>query len=102
MLMRNWILAAIVLVLSTGAQSIAQTKDGHVTTCTLKVTGMTCGGCESAVKLAAKRVDGVKTVNASAKSGTAVVAYDGSKTSPEVIAKAVTVNSGFKAEVMKK
>ena len=100
--MRNWILAAIVLVLSMGAQSIAQTKDGHVATCTLKVTGMTCGGCESAVKLAAKRVGGVKTVTASAKSGTAEVTYDASKTSPEAIAKAVTANSGFKAEVLKK
>lgn len=99
--MRNWILVAIVLVLSMGGQSIAQAK-GQVATCTLKVTGMTCGGCESAVKLAAKRVDGVKTVTASAKSGTAEVVYDASKTSPKAIAKAVTVNSGFKAEVVKK
>ena len=100
--MRNWILAAIVLAFSMGAQSMAQTKDGHVATCTLKVAGMTCGGCESAVKIAAKRVDGVKTVTASAKSGTAEVGYDAAKTSPEAIAKAVTANSGFKAEVMKK
>lgn len=102
MLMRNWILVAIVLVFSMGAHSIAQTKESQVVTCTLKVSGMTCGGCEGAVKLAAKRVDGVKTVTASAKSGTAEVGYDASKTSPEAIAKAVTANSGFKAEVVKK
>lgn len=99
--MRNLILLAIVLVVSTSVQSFAQAKQ-PVATCKLKVTGMTCGGCESAVKLAAKRVDGVKTVIASAKSGTAEVSYDPSKTSPEAIAKAVTRNSGFKAEVLGK
>ena len=99
--MRQWILVIVTLAFSMGAQAMAQTK-GPVATSTLKVTGMTCGGCESAVKLAAKRVDGVKTVTASAKSGTAVVTYDASKTSPEAIAKAVTAKSGFKAEVVKK
>lgn len=100
--MRNWILVAVMLAFTMGGHSIAHTKDGQPAMCTLKVTGMTCGGCESAVKLAAKRVDGVKSVTASAKSGTADVTYDPSKTSPEAIAKAVTANSGFKAEVAKK
>jgi copper chaperone CopZ len=99
--MRNWMLVVVMLALSMGAQSIAQTKD-QVATCKLKVAGMTCGGCESAVKLAAKRVEGVKTVTASAKSGSAEITYDAAKTSPEAIAKAVTANSGFKAEVLKK
>ena len=100
--MRNWILLAVVLAFSMGTHSIARTKDGPLVTCKLKVTGMTCGGCESAVKLAAKRVDGVKAVTASARSRAAEVAYDASKTSAEAIAKAVTTNSGFKAEVLKK
>lgn len=99
--MRNWILVFVMLALSMGTQSFAQTKD-RVATCTLRVSGMTCGGCESAVKIAAKRVEGVKTVTASAKSGTAEVTYDAAKTSPEAIAKAVTAHSGFKAEVLKK
>jgi copper chaperone CopZ len=98
--MRNLMLLAVMVAFSMSAQTWAQTKE-QVATCKLKVTGMTCGGCESAVKLAAKRVDGVKTVTASAKSGTAQVSYDPSKTSPEAIAKAVTTNSGFKAEVLK-
>jgi copper chaperone CopZ len=63
---------------------------------------MTCGGCEGAVKMAAKRVQGVKSVTASAKSGTAEVSYDPAKTSSNAIAKAVTENSGFKAQVLKK
>lgn len=100
--MRTWMLVALMLAFPGGAHTIAQTKEGHAAICTLKVTAMTCSGCEGAVKLAAKRVDGVKTVTASAKSRAAEVAYDASKTSPEAIAKAITANSGFKAEVLKK
>ena len=100
--MRNWILVVVMLAFSLGAQSLAQTKDGQAAVCKLKVTGMTCAGCEGAVKLAAKRVDGVKSATASAKSGTADVTYDASKTSPETIAKAITTDSGFKAEVVKR
>ena len=99
--MRNLILLAAMLMIAASVQTLAQTKQ-QVATCTLKVTGMTCGGCEGAVKLAAKRVQGVKSVTASARSETAEVSYDPAKTSPDVIAKAVTENSGFKAEVLKK
>lgn len=70
-------------------------------TCTLKIEGMTCGGCEGAVKIAAKRVDGVTAVTASYKTRSAQVTYDPAKTTPEAIAKAVTERSGFKAEVMR-
>ena len=98
--MRNLILLAGVLAFSMSVQPFAQTKQ-QLATCKRKVTGMTCGGCEGAVKVAGRRVDGVKTVTASAKSGTAEVPYDSSKTSPEAIAKAMTNNSGFKAEVLK-
>jgi copper chaperone CopZ len=100
--MRNWMLVAVMFAFALSGQAIAQTKDGRAAICKLKVSGMTCSGCEAAVKMAAKRVDGVKSVTASAKSGTAEVSYDASKTSPEAIAKAVTANSGFKAEVARK
>jgi mercuric ion binding protein len=69
---------------------------------TLKVTGMTCAGCTTAVKLAAKRVEGVTNATASYEKGTAEITYDSAKTSPDAIAKAVTEKSGFKAEVQKK
>lgn len=68
---------------------------------TLKVEGMTCSGCEAAVKMAAKMVDGVKDVSASAPKGIAEVSYESSKTNPDAIAKAITENSGFKASVPK-
>lgn len=99
--MQTWTLLVTMLALSIVAYPFAQANAGRTVQCTLKITGMTCGGCEGAVKLAAKRVDGVKSVTASAKSGTADVTYDTAKTSPEAIAKAVTKGSGFKAEVLK-
>jgi periplasmic mercuric ion binding protein len=70
--------------------------------CTLKMTGMTCAGCTTAVKLAAKKVDGVKDATASYEKSTAEITYDPAKTNPDAIAKVVTEQSGFKAEVLKK
>ena len=45
----------------------------------LKVSGMTCGHCEKAVKTALMGVDGVASVIVSLSEGTAEVEYDGSK-----------------------
>jgi copper chaperone len=66
---------------------------------TLKMTGMFCGGCEAAVQHAAREVDGVTAAQASSDKGIAEVTYDPAKTTPAAIAKVVTENSGFKAEV---
>ena len=79
-----------------------QAKTAEVTKiCTLKVTGMTCSGCEAAVKLAAKQVDGVKDAKASYAKGTADVTYDPAKTAPIAIAKAIAQKTGYKTEVVK-
>ena len=67
--------------------------------CTLKMTGMFCAGCTTAVKLAAKKIDGVKDATVSYEKGTAEVTYDPAKTTPDAIAKGVTEKSGFKAAV---
>lgn len=66
--------------------------------CTLKVSGMTCAGCEAAVRLAARNVDGVQDVTVSYAKGKAEVTYDPAKTSPAAIATAITKKSGFTAE----
>ena len=66
--------------------------------CTLKVTGMTCAGCEAAVKIAAKSIDGVTDVKASYDKANADVTYDPLKTTPEAIAKVITGKTGFKAD----
>lgn len=67
----------------------------------MKITGMTCSGCEAAVKIAAKQVDGVTDVKASYAKGTAEVTYDSAKTSPDSIAKAIAQKTGYKTEVAK-
>ena len=54
------------------------------------------------MKLAAKRIDGVKDCKASYKKGTAEVTYDASKTTPEAIAKVIFEKTGFKATAPKK
>lgn len=80
----------------------AQQKDSSKSaTCTLNVTGMGCAGCAAAVKMAAKKVDGVADAAVSYEKGRAVVTYDPAKTTPEKIAKAVADGTGYKAEVQK-
>ena len=53
-----------------------------MSTVTLKVDGLTCAGCAVAVKMAAKKVEGVEAADVDIAKGTAVVTYDASKTSP--------------------
>ena len=45
----------------------------------LKVTGMTCGGCESAVRRALQQVEGVEDVSASHAASLVGVTYDPEK-----------------------
>jgi copper chaperone CopZ len=79
-----------------------QTKPAEATkVCTLKVTGMTCSGCEAAVKIAAKQIAGVKDAKANYAKGTAEVTYDSARTSPDAIAKAIAEKTGYKTVVTK-
>jgi copper chaperone CopZ len=84
------VLLAVGLVAVAGAQSKS-------TTCTLKVTGMTCAGCAAAVKIAAKKVDGVTDITVSYDKSAADVTYDPAKTTPAAIAEAITEKTGFRA-----
>jgi copper chaperone CopZ len=89
------------LLMFSAAQSVHADGDSQkakAVTCTLKVSGMTCAGCEVAVRLAARKVDGVKDVTVSYANGKAEVTYDPAKTSPAAIALAITKGSGFTAE----
>ena len=95
------VVPAVIPVAATGAQT-NQDQSKKTATCTLKISGMTCGGCAVAVKMAAKKVDGVTDATVSYENGRAEVTYDSSKTSPEKIAEAITKNSGFKADIAKK
>jgi len=55
----------------------------------LTVTGMTCGGCENAVKRAVSSLDGVSEVSASHRENRVTLAYDSSKVDRAAIAKRI-------------
>ncbi len=78
------------------ATSLAWGADTATTT--LRVEGMTCGGCVPAVNAQLKRTDGVLSYEVSFERGEAVVRYDPAKTTPEKIAESVT-KTGYSAAV---
>ncbi|MEC4718078.1 heavy-metal-associated domain-containing protein [Noviherbaspirillum sp. CPCC 100848] len=56
---------------------------------TLKVTGMTCGGCTSKVAYGLNAITGVHEVVVSLSSGEAAVRYDEHQTEPDQLNSAV-------------
>jgi copper ion binding protein len=64
----------------------------------LNVTGMTCGGCENAVKRAVSRLEGVSAVTASHGENRVVVDYDPAKVDGTRIADAIN-KAGYAASV---
>ena len=58
---------------------------------TLEVQGMNCAACPLTVRKALTKVPGVSDVKVDYKSGIAEVNYDPNKTSPDELAKAVTM-----------
>ena len=71
----------------------------HMATTTLKVDGMTCGACTSAVEAGFKGVDGAGAVSISLIMGRAVVHHDPTKLSSQQIAEIIE-DRGFDAEVL--
>jgi copper chaperone CopZ len=104
---RVLVLSAAVLIGDVATVTVGRAQSTHAKpaeatkVCTMKVTGMTCAGCEAAVKIAAKQIAGVKDAKASYAKGTAEVTYDSAKTSPDTIAKAIALKTGYKTEVAK-
>ena len=68
------------------------------TVSTFEVEGMTCGGCEAGVRTKVKKLEGVTSVEASYKEGTARVVYDPAKVTPQRIIAAIE-ELGYKAEL---
>jgi len=65
---------------------------------TLKIEGMTCGGCVPAVKLQLKKTEGVLAYEVSFEKGEALVSFDPTTTTPAKIAESVT-RTGYTAFV---
>ncbi|KUJ24150.1 putative copper-transporting ATPase 2 [Mollisia scopiformis] len=75
------------------------TPTAHMATTTLKVGGMTCGACTSAVEAGFKGVDGVGNVSVSLVMERAVVVHDPQKITAEKIQEIID-DRGFDAEVL--
>ncbi|KAK4042228.1 E1-E2 ATPase-domain-containing protein [Parachaetomium inaequale] len=71
----------------------------HMATTTLKVEGMTCGACTSAVEAGFKGVDGVGSVSVSLVMERAVVMHDPQRISADAI-REIVEDRGFDAEVL--
>lgn len=56
---------------------------------TIKVDGMTCGGCENSVKTALERLDGVQVLEASHADGSVEVLFDPERVDRAALAGAI-------------
>lgn len=56
-----------------------------MTTTTLHVLGMTCGGCVNSVKRALATLPGVRQTEVSLEKGQATIEYDAAQVSPELL-----------------
>lgn len=61
---------------------------------TLTVNGMTCGGCENAIKRAVSTLAGVSNVTASHRDNRVTLTYDPALVDPNMIAKRIE-NAGY-------
>lgn len=63
---------------------------------TVKISGMTCGGCAAGAKKAAESVPGVASAQVSLERAEAELEYDGKEETLEAVKKALG-RAGFKA-----
>lgn len=70
-------------------------KGIRMTTTEYRVTGMTCGHCESSVRSAVSDIDGVKQVEVSAATGKLVITSDAPPSDTAVLA--AVVEAGYTA-----
>jgi mercuric ion transport protein len=68
------------------------------TTATLKVTGMTCAGCEVGIRLALEQTPGVRRAEVSYERGEAAVEYDPKTTTPDKLREAIK-QAGYSCEL---
>ncbi|KAK6612851.1 heavy metal translocating P-type ATPase [Botrytis cinerea] len=83
---------------STGSKSLA-TPTAHMATTTVKVGGMTCGACTSAVESGFDGVDGIGNVSVSLVMERAVIIHDPERITAEKIQEIIE-DRGFDAEVL--
>ena len=105
--MKNFFIAAIIVgsaaLVTVGLVGTSSASDAGAETLTrvFDVEGMTCGGCEVAVKRSVGKLEGVDTVKASHEDGRAEVTYDPGKVTIEQIVEAIE-KLGYQAKVEEK
>jgi Cu+-exporting ATPase len=87
------------LLESSGQELLLNSEPAHYATTTLKVDGMTCGACTSAVESGFQGVEGAGAVSVSLMMGRAVVHHDPTVLSAEQVAEIIE-DRGFDAEVL--
>lgn len=98
------IFATGIVVLAATLATAAAQRSGEpgkeaAATSLFHVEGMTCGGCEMAVKTVVKKLDGVEKVDASHRDKQATVTYDSEKVTPAQIVVAIE-KLGYEAELV--
>lgn len=78
---------------------IAMAAYAATSTTVLHIEGMTCAGCETAVKLVLRKTPGVISAEVSYEEKRAVVTFDPAKTTPQKIATAVAEALSYKVTV---
>ena len=79
--------------------ALALPLSAATSTTTLHIEGMTCAGCETAVKLVLQKTPGVSGQQVSYEQKQAIVTYDPSKTTPAKIAAAIADALSYKVSV---
>ena len=78
-----------------GAHSAAQSARA-----TFRVRGMSCEHCETTIRTALEKLEGVRTVAVSFKRGEAVVEHDPKKLTPEGLREAID-RLGYQSEIVR-
>lgn len=76
----------------------ASTPEAKLAMTTIRVEGMTCGGCAVSVQQALAKREGVHSVEVSLEKKQAMVKYDPAKVTPEQLAEVIN-QTGFKAKL---
>lgn len=79
--------------------TLASPATAHMATTTLRVSGMTCGACTSAIEAGFKGLEGVGSVSVSLVMERAVVMHDPAKISADQVQEIID-DRGFEAEVI--
>ncbi|MEX0769206.1 MAG: cation transporter, partial [Balneolaceae bacterium] len=84
-----------IFIRSNNSPQVVIGYETQVERVTFDIEGMTCTGCETSVKHAVQRVDGVLKTEVSYQNRKATIAFDKTQTTRQVIVEAINT-TGFK------